>query len=139
MLPLFLQGLFPRSLSQKKKACIFNSKTTEEWWHSLKLKLAHLHVLGALLLYSKWFFHHLLNLRAEQTKASECCLGNSWRRGWKDLLPASMKASGRYVKPLSCSRGFPQLACSPGRCRLMIVFKPWLKGKRKKLVVLRVS
>ncbi|TNN50023.1 hypothetical protein EYF80_039764 [Liparis tanakae] len=29
-----------------------------------------------------------------------------------------MKTSGRYEKPLSGSRGFPQLACSPGICRL---------------------
>lgn len=42
----------------------------------------------------------------------------------RNLLPASMNASGRYVKPLSCSRAFPQLACSPGRCRLIIVFMP---------------
>lgn len=44
----------------------------------------------------------------------------------KDLLLFSMKTSGRYEKPLSGSRGFPQLACSPGICRLITVLIPFL-------------
>lgn len=38
-----------------------------------------------------------------------------------------MKSAGSYEKPLEW-RGGPQLACSPGSCRLMIVLIPSLGG-----------
>lgn len=44
----------------------------------------------------------------------------------KYILLFSMKTSGQYEKPLSGSRGFPQLACSPGICRLITVLIPFL-------------
>ena len=44
----------------------------------------------------------------------------------KHLLLFSMKTSGRYEKPLSGSKGLPQLACSPGICRFITVLIPFL-------------
>lgn len=37
-----------------------------------------------------------------------------------------MKTSGRYENPLCSSSGLPQLACSPGICKLITVLIPFL-------------
>lgn len=117
----------------QKKSCTFNSNAREEWSHYLE-SISSSPPLGA---YSKRsFIPSPSDPRAEWAKAWVLSLVTHGGEVG-DLLPASMKASGRYVKPLSCSRGFPQLACSPGRCRLMIVFMPWLTGEKKEVTILR--
>ena len=50
-----------------------------------------------------------------------------------------MKTSGQYEKPLSGSRGFPQLACSPGICRLitvLILFLDTNTSKERRVIIL---
>lgn len=50
-----------------------------------------------------------------------------------NILLFSIKTSGRYEKPLSGSRGLPQLACSPGVWRLITVLIPFLDSKNTTL------